>query len=294
MKIRWTLIPCLALLASCGKEIPSDIIQPDKMERVLYDYHLSIGMAQNSKNTEKEAYKNYIFQKHRITEAEFDSSMVWYTRESKELYAIYEKLNRRFKREHEHFERLLESRDDAFLRSLSGDTVDIWQKGDIHWLSQTPLNKHLIFEIKADTTFHGRDAFLWNMDYHFFTEGKAVMGMNVVYENDSVIGETKLVEASGPQHIYLHTDSTFKVKMLNGFIYVQEDSVQKPNMLVHHMSLTRYHMPEPTDSLSTSQEPVEEEVIKTEAKPEKAKRINRKRDAIQPQTEKVIETEERE
>ena len=38
--------------------------------------------------------------------------MVWYTRESKELMTIYENLNKRFKREHEHTERLLESREE--------------------------------------------------------------------------------------------------------------------------------------------------------------------------------------
>ena len=52
-----------------GKEIPDDIIQPDQMERLLYEYHLTIGMSQNSKNTEKEAYKNYLFQKYNITQA---------------------------------------------------------------------------------------------------------------------------------------------------------------------------------------------------------------------------------
>lgn len=252
MKIRWTLIACLALMSSCGKDIPDDIIQPEKMEKVLYDYHLTLAMSQNSKNTEKEAYKNYVFDKHQVTQAEFDSSMVWYTRESKELMSIYENLNRRFKREHEHLGRLLESRDDPNMQvSISGDSVDIWRKGKIHWLAETPLGKQLVFEIKADTTFHERDAFLWDMNYHFFTEGKAVMGLNVIYENDSVIGETKLIEGSGPQSIYLHTDSAFKVRTLNGFIYVQDDSIQKPNILIHGMTLTRYHMPEPSDSLST-------------------------------------------
>lgn len=307
MKIRWTLIACLTLMTGCGKEIPDDIIQPEQMEKVLYDYHLSIGMGQSSKNTEREAYKNYVFQKHKVTQAEFDSSMVWYTRESKELMSIYENLNRRFKREHDHLERLLSSRDESNLQtSVSGDTVDIWRKGDIHWLSEAPLNKHLIFEIKADTTFHERDAFLWNMNYHFLSGGKVVMGMNVVYENDSVIGETKLIDVSGPQSIYLHTDSAFKVKMLNGFIYVQEDSIQKPNILVHGMSLTRYHMPEPTDSISTDSVQVEKKEAPKEVKqaekpkveaPKAPKADSPAKDARhlrRPKQEKMIQLQERE
>ena len=126
MKIRWTWIACLALMTSCGNDMPENIIQPKVMEDVLYDYHLSLGMAISSRNTEKEAQKNYIFQKYNITEADFDSSMVWYTRESKKLMTIYENLDKKFKREYAHIERLLETREEANSRAtISGDTVDI-------------------------------------------------------------------------------------------------------------------------------------------------------------------------
>lgn len=256
MKIRWTLIACLALMTSCGKEIPDEIIQPETMEKILYDYHLSMSMTQSSKNTEKEAQKNFIFQKYQVTEAEFDSSMVWYTRETKELMTIYENLDKRFNREYNHIERLLESREEANARtSVSGDTVDIWRKGDLHWFSMTPLNRLLSFEIKADTTFHERDAFLWNVDYHFLAEGKIRMGLNVVYENDSVQAMTKVVNSSGSQSIYLHTDSAFKIKEVNGFIHVPNAPVNRaPKAIAHNISLTRYHMPAPVDSLSTEKD----------------------------------------
>ena len=256
MKFRWTFIVGLAFLTSCGKEIPDEIIQPKKMERVLYDYHLMLSLSDNSKSTEREANKNYIFQKHGITKADFDSSMVWYTRETKELMTIYENLNKRFKREYEHTARLLESREDTDSRTFaSGDTVDVWIKENLLWFTKAPLNNLQTFEIKADTTFREKDAFYWNMDYCFFAEGEAIMGLNVVYENDSVIGMTKSVTQSGPQSIYLHTDSTFNIKTLNGFIYVPENQDEKPNILVHHISLTRYHLTESTDSLSSDSIP---------------------------------------
>lgn len=276
MKIRWTLIACLALMTSCGKEIPSEIIQPEMMEKILYDYHLSLSMSQSSKNTEKEAQKNYIFQKYEVTEAEFDSSMVWYTRETSELMTIYENLEKRFNREYSHIERLLESREEANARtSVSGDTVDIWRKGDLHWFSMAPLNRLLSFEIKADTTFHERDAFLWNVDYHFLAEGKIRMGLNVVYENDSVLAMTKVVNSSGPQSIYLHTDSAFKIKELNGFIHVPNAPANRePKAIAHNISLTRYHMPAPADSLSTA--PIDKV---EEKKPEVISNKRKSRDA---------------
>ena len=280
MKFRWTLIACLALLSSCGKEIPDEIIQPSKMEKILYDYHLTMGMSDNSKNTEKEARKKYIFQKHGITAADFDSSMVWYTRESQELMSIYENLNKRFKREYEHVERLLESREEANTRSFaSGDTVDVWMKENILWFTKSPLNNRLTFEIKADSTFHPKDAFDWNMDYYFMTEGEAIMGLNVIYENDSVIGMTKSITESGPQSIYLHTDSAYNIKSLNGFVYIPQNQAKQPNILLHKINLTRYHMPEPTDSLSTDSVSATQEIKKESPKKQPSIRKEKPRKA---------------
>ena len=294
MKFRWTLIAGLALMTSCGKQIPSDIIQPKQMEKVLYDYHLSLSMSQSNKNVEKEAQRNYVFQKHNISEAEFDSSMVWYTRESKELMAIYENLNKRFRREYSHIERLMEGREDASSQSfISGDTVNIWRKGDIHWFNTAPLYRQLAFEIKADTTFHPQDAFLWSMDCHFFTEGKIVMGMNVMLDNDSVIGTTKTIETSGKYEIYLETDSAYQIKTMNGFIYVpeQEDAKLDPKVLAHHISLTRYHMMESTDSLSTEKKEETEEVIDTRKLPTRSKNLLKKEGEV-VETVEMEEAEE--
>ena len=77
--ITWVWLLGAAFMVGCGKQVPEDIIQPDRMENILYDYHLSISMGNNlsySDNYQKEAYKNYVFEKYHITEADFDSSMV--------------------------------------------------------------------------------------------------------------------------------------------------------------------------------------------------------------------------
>ena len=120
---------------------------------------------------------------------------------------------------------------------------------DIYWMTEAPLMRRVSFEFKTDSNFHPKDAYLWNMDFHFFEDGEVVMGLNVVFENDSVMGEVKHVAQSGKQSIYLSTDSTYRMKSMNGFIYVPQDSVQDPHVLIRNISLTRYHRNEP-DSLS--------------------------------------------
>lgn len=45
--ITWVWLLGAAFMVGCGKQVPEDIIQPDRMENILYDYHLSISMGNN-------------------------------------------------------------------------------------------------------------------------------------------------------------------------------------------------------------------------------------------------------
>lgn len=239
----WLLGCCL--FASCGKQIPGDIIQPDQMEDILYDYHIASSMSNNLNTDEfykKKAYQNYIFQKHDITEAEFDSSMVWYTRHTSELANIYSNLNDRFKKEKQHIDMFLSAREGDGYASIPGDTVDIWPYRRFYWLSSNPLNNQFVFEIVPDSNYHVQDAFLWKANYTFLTKGKVSMSLNVLYNNDSVVGQSKVIEHSGMDSIYLYSDSAYQIKQINGFIYLLKDSVQNPDVIINELSLIKYHL----------------------------------------------------
>lgn len=253
--ITWTLLLGAALLVGCGKQIPTDVIQPDRMENILYDYHLSISMSNNlsySDNYQKEAYKNYVFQKYSITEAEFDSSMVWYTRHTEELAAIYKRLGERFRKEKKQVQTLLAQRENKPATSQPGDTVNVWYDRTIYWLTDTPLTDKVTFEIPADSNFKAKDAFLWSADYTFLSDTgrKVTVGFNIMFDNDSVVGRVQEVIRSGIQSLYIKPDSAFAIKSVNGFIYYEDDSLRTPGLIVNNITLTRYH--EPVDSVAVA------------------------------------------
>ena len=37
--ITWVWLLGAAFMVGCGKQVPENIIQPDRMENILYDYH---------------------------------------------------------------------------------------------------------------------------------------------------------------------------------------------------------------------------------------------------------------
>lgn len=261
----------LGLLASCGKKIPADIIQPDAMESLLYDYHLASTMSSSlpyDESYKKDAYLDYVFQKHQVTEAEFDSSMVWYTRHAEELSAIYKNLKGRLEREKRQMKEQVARRDNQIDASMSGDTVNVWQDRPLYWLSSSPLNNKLAFDLKADTTFKPRDAMELQADFRFIpskaTSGQAVMALNFYFDNDSVQGLTRIVTRSGRQRLYLRPDSSFTIQSVSGFIYYSNEESSDVSLLIDDIHLTRYHchekMEEAFDTLQTVKDTLKSDI----------------------------------
>ena len=245
MRILWAFAAAVSFWG-CGNKIPADIIKPVEMENLLYDYHIANTLGANlpySEGYKKNAYFAYVFEKHHVTEAEFDSSMVWYSRHSGELSAIYDNLKKRFETDSERMKQLASRHNGEISVSMSGDTVDIWQDRSFYWLTSSPYTNKVQFELKADTSFKPKDMLAFEADMSFLPpqEGKAVMGIKVTFENDSVQGMTRMVDASGRQCLLLSPDSAFEYKNISGFVYYMGEAEKKGNLLLNDIRLIRTH-----------------------------------------------------
>ncbi|WP_156810934.1 DUF4296 domain-containing protein [Phocaeicola abscessus] len=241
------MIGVLLSVGGCGKPIPDDVIPPVKMENVLYDYQRMNNMGDRipyAENYKKDLLRQSVFEKHKITEARFDSSLVWYTRHATDLAEIYAKLEKRFKRERDDIQRRLNVHSSETEVSLPGDSVDLWRGYRLYLLTDDPINNRIDFTLAGDSNFHARDEFCWEMDFSFIPEWstKAIMGMNVVYSNDSVIGKTMDIYDSGKHLLCLSCDSAYTVKSVNGFVYLYpNERNKKKGMIVRGIHLNRYH-----------------------------------------------------
>lgn len=277
-------------MVSCGKKIPEDIIQPDAMENLLYDYHLASAAANDlpySESYKKGAYLKYVFEKHHVTEAEFDSSMVWYTRNSKELATIYQNLQQRYEASERQLKAQTTQKGGQIAVSISGDTVDIWQDRTLYWLSASPLTNKLVFDLKADTTFKPKDALALTADFHFIPEtssdAKAIMGLNFYFDNDSVQGLTRTITSSGTQQLYLQPDSAYHIKNISGFVYYISGKEKNESVLLHKIRLMRYHSSQ-KEERKEEIKPIEVPVKKSEAK------VNVQQTVIPSKTQKTEAT----
>ena len=85
------------LLSTACSKVPDDILSEKQMQAVQLDMQLAEAMINlNNKdfpdNAHKEALYQSIFRKHQITQAQYDSSLVWYGRNLDIYMKVYDRI----------------------------------------------------------------------------------------------------------------------------------------------------------------------------------------------------------
>lgn len=265
-RIAIALIALPMLFCGCMVEVPSHIIQPEEMEDLLYDYHLMQAMAgdlNSSQNHKRKLYEQYVFDKHHVTEADFDTSLTWYMRHTGELEEIYKRLNKRFTAKKEELANYLPPAKRVQETSPAGDTVNVWPDFRMFRLATSAFSNKLLFQLKPDVNYFPRDSFEWVLNALYLGDTsatRAVMAMTFQYDKDTVgvsldishSGHHRLALACNPEyqlkeivgHVYyftLNTDSTYQKPFLSQEWEEDTDMMLPHDLLLSDIALTRYH-----------------------------------------------------
>lgn len=242
------------IICGCKPQRPQEILSPSKMEDILVDYHLAQGMTETANKSKEKLRYEYIqavFHKHRITEATFDSSMIYYSINAEHFAEIYNNVTRRIEAQ-----ATLVGVDAQATKNLysnlsdQGDTANIWTDRTHQTLKRELMSNMYKFNMHADSTFKKGDSFLWRFDAQFKTEGninEAIAIFLVRYSNDSVaskhefIRDNGLVELRAPSH----NVDTLNIKNISGFLYMplptKKQETQFATLFIEEMSLIRFH-----------------------------------------------------
>ncbi|WP_410221277.1 DUF4296 domain-containing protein [Pedobacter sp.] len=102
----FALLFVATLLFSCKPGIPKDIIQPDKMEKILYDIHVVDGYAttlanqDSAKKVSAPLYKG-IYKKYAVDSALYNKSLSYYYKNPDLFNKMYERITETLKKERE-------------------------------------------------------------------------------------------------------------------------------------------------------------------------------------------------
>lgn len=273
----------LALVAfwACTPTVPSRYIQPDEMEDILYDYHLAQAMAQRETNYQ-EGQKNRtlyfyaVLAKHNVSEADFDSSMVYYYSNIPQLQKVYEAVEERMDNEANHLGATIMERQTTTL-SANGDTANIWKGSSSAMLMPVIPYNRMDFEMKIDTSFHKGDEFLWTFDTDFLYQSgtkDAVIYTAVTFDNDSTAQYYTHVSSTGKSQLRIPSNFKNSIKKMRGFIYLtrgNDNSNTLKLMFIDRIFFLRYHKKEQPKTKPTTPAPTKSkpDSIKVVASPQK-------------------------
>ncbi len=246
-------------VTGCSVKRPDTVFQDAQMENILFDYHIAKAMADDvpyNESYKKSLYMESVFQKHGVTEAEFDSSMVWFSRHPDVLTKIYENVSARLKKERDAINHLIALRDNKPKESLPGDSVNVWQGRKVYQLTSMPLDNRLDFTLSVDTNFKERDTLRWSVRFRFLETDSLFapqMALQIVYDKDTLVSGPKKVINTGIHTLSLSADTLGAMKEIRGFIYNPVRGAAQ-HMLLDSITLMRYHA---TDTLKTDSVHVE-------------------------------------
>ena len=245
------------------------VVSKSKMEQVLYDYHLAQALIATL--PEEERYKaemdiESVYEKNGITHEEFDSSMVYYNRHADELKDIYNNLHDRFTVINEKLQ-LQTGNNEMMTFSENGDTTNIWGGKKLIVLRNKEILNKEIFTIKADTSFHKGDRFIFKANTRFVNTEKRsrnyrlTMCLTVNYSDGKTISEYQHIMSSSAKQITLNTDRTKEIEQVNGFFYYEGLYDERNFIIVDNIELIKIHTenkivipstPEKTDSITSA------------------------------------------
>ena len=212
-------------LWGCKPSVPSEYISPNKMADILYEYHLAEAICQDQKHNDADllAYKHSILQRHHVTTADFDSSLVYYSRHADALNEIYQKVVN--KMENQLTKETGIRRQDSGVKNkeTGGDTVDVWTGQDaITLLPYKPYNVYT-FNIDADSTYLPGDLLTLGLDAQYLWQqgvrnAQALLCARL--SNDSVVTRTTNLYSSYFYTLNLSAGDSLSIKSVYGAFYL--------------------------------------------------------------------------
>lgn len=248
------LLSTLFFFVACQIGTPKEIIQPDAMKELLYDYHIVQAMGSevgSASEYQVKLYYEYVFKKHGVTKEHFDSSMVWYTRHPAYLTQMYADLQDRLD-----YEVAMLQEDKALAQiaknidiDYSKDTIELWGGRVVNKLTSAPLNNKMLMSFASDTAFVAGDSVAFTFNSHFFSRvnppaANLYAVVMLTYTDNTTHSDGLSVSASGENTISLPRDYDRTIKSVDAFVYYTDnDKEAQSGVLLSGISLMRVHPP---------------------------------------------------
>ncbi len=230
-------------LAACSK-VPGNILQEKEMQQVLTDMLIAEAITNTDYQTYREdstklALYQSVFRKYGITQALYDSSLVWYGRNLNIYIKMYERvvvdLDRRIAD-------LGDVQADA-APSSNRDSVDIWPRGNLMVLEPSALFNGVVFDIKPESNYPSGSSFVLGVRFWGLKKDPAFKPelRLSAEQRDTTLTVTREIGSDGYYEAVLRTLPTRQVRRVYGSIRLDNMDSTYYKVYVDSLSLMRYN-----------------------------------------------------
>jgi hypothetical protein len=233
------------MAASCSK-VPDHIISEKKMRAVLYDMQIAEAVVETDYETyrtgdERQTVYDGVFAKHHITQAEYDSSLVWYG-ENMELYMRIYKLVLKDINDN------IASLGDIKPNPLSGevstkDSIDVWIYNRNFTFKPERIFNALTFDIAPQKPYSSGSSYVFGLSVWGVSPNlkyKPKIRINAVHA-DTIISVDKDITGDGYYETILRSVVTKQVKRVYGYIVINDSEASYHRIYIDDIRLMKYN-----------------------------------------------------
>jgi hypothetical protein len=223
VKIKY-LIPLFFLSAfftACDNR-PFHVLSDKKLEAVLFDMYIAQAEMDNNRSVFSDSVRkhdllNAVLRKHNITQADFDSSLVWYSDNLEQYIKVNEKISARYAKMTEDLKTRQTENPEMLIAEESAIRYPV--KNRFFFLQKTDLPQN-IYTFQADTTLHEYNG-VYNLRFNVLglpSEIRPVVTFCVQCQ-DTTIVQRDSIRGNGFFTMSIQVFSTQQVNSLYGSIY---------------------------------------------------------------------------
>ncbi|MDR0795608.1 MAG: DUF4296 domain-containing protein [Tannerella sp.] len=227
---------------ACSR-VPKGIIPEKRMQHILMDMHLAEAIIDTDPSLyqfdrDKKALFQSVFDKHRITEAIYDSSLVWY---GKNL-DIYMQLNTMALAEITQRIEAINLTEPEQVLTVNENMKDIWTIGKYHEFYFSSLSNALIFKFGTENNFSFGDIFVLGLKVIGFVSGmQSPIEVHLrAVQNDTTIMLNQKITTDGYHEMLLRTLPVRRINQFYGYIRFNGDSVPYHKIYLNDIRLMKY------------------------------------------------------
>jgi len=255
-KVTLSVLVCTCFFVACTGR-PSGVLNQSDMADVLTDLHkldgsLAAKGLMYGSSPEKTAYYNSVLKKHGVTKAQFDSSLVWYTKNPMRFDRVYTNVMLNLDNQAK------DIRNGKYhpIDSVELDKIkfQIWNKRTKYVLTKDSVRTHIDFEI-PDQNFMLGDVYVLRFIQRIGREdscAKPVIRLQINYLNGKVHSVVKTAYHDAVTRRYtfrLTSIYPYKIKSITGQLLGSSAYKGKLNAKVDSITLTRIFRQSKQDSL---------------------------------------------